>query len=142
MTVAVIEIDWRPDDRRLRQFAIVLLLSLGLAGAFAAWKLSAVRHAAPIALWALGIALAAIGLAAPRWIWPLYIVWMAVALPLGWVMSHMALGIIYFLVFTPIALIFRLIGRDFLHRRFDRRAESYWIKRGLPGKVAHYFRQF
>jgi len=140
--VAVIEIDWRPDDRRLRQFALVLLLSLGLAGALAAWKLGTVRHAAPIALWALGVALAAIGLAAPRWIRPLYIAWMAVAWPLGWVMSHVALAIIFFLVFTPIALIFRLIGRDLLHRRFDSAAESYWIKRGLPAKAADYFRQF
>ena len=140
--MAVIEVDWRPDDRRLRQFALVLLLGLGLAGAAAAWKLGTVRHVAPIALWALGVALAAIGLAAPRWIRPLYIVWMAAALPLGWVMSHVALAVICFLVFTPIALVFRLTGRDLMHRRFDRTAESYWIKRGAPGKAAHYFRQF
>ena len=101
--MAVIETDWRPDDRKLRQFAIVLLLGLGLAGALAAWKLGTVRHAAPIGLWALGVALAALGLAAPRWIRPLYIVWMAVAWPLGWAMSHAALAIIYFLVFTPTA---------------------------------------
>ena len=140
--MAVIEIDWRPDDRKLRQFAVVLLFSLGLAGAVAAWKLASVRHPAPITLWVLGVALAAIGLAAPKWIRPIYIVWMAAALPFGWVMSHVALSIIYFLVVTPIGLVFRLIGRDFMHRRFDRAAESYWIKRGLPGKAADYFRQF
>lgn len=140
--MAVIEIDWRPDDRKLRQFAVVLLFTLGLAGAVAAWKLASVRHVLPITLWALGVGLAAIGLAAPKWIRPVYIAWMAAALPLGWVMSHVALVIIYFLVVTPIALVFRLIGRDLMHRRFDRQAESYWIKRGLPGKAAHYFRQF
>ncbi len=140
--MAVIEVDWRPDDRRLRQFALVLLLGLGLAGAAAAWKLGTVRHVAPIALWALGVALAAIGLAAPRWIRPVYLLWMAAALPFGWAISHAALAVIFFLVFTPIGLVFRLAGRDLMNRRFDRAAKSYWIERRAPGKAADYFRQF
>ena len=57
----------------------------------------------------------------------LYLVLNAVAMPIGYVVSHVILFAIYFLIFTPIALVFRLIGRDALHRKIDRQAATYWL---------------
>ena len=39
----------------------------------------------------------------------------------------------FFLVITPIGLVMRLTGKDFLARRFDRAATSYWVRRDPPG---------
>ena len=38
--------------------------------------------------------------------------WMYAFLPLGMVMSFLLLAVIYFLVFTPLGLVMRLVGRD------------------------------
>lgn len=47
---------------------------------------------------------------------------------LGWVNTRIILSIVYFLIFTPIALFFRFIGKDPMDRRF-KSVGSYWIKR-------------
>ena len=46
------------------------------------------------------------------------------------------------LLFTPIGLAMRLVGRDPLRRRFDRQASTYWIKRPEQDETGRYFRQF
>ena len=50
--------------------------------------------------------------------------------------------IAYYLVLTPIGLIRRISGRDPLHRRFDRDADSYWIARKPASDTKRYFRQY
>jgi hypothetical protein len=144
--MSVIEIDWQPDKRTLRQFGIILAVGLVSGGCFAAWKLGVFAGkgwpAAPLILWA---AAAGVGLAAscaPGILKPVYLAWMGLALPLGWVVSHLALGAIYLLLFTPLALFFRLIGRDAMHRKFDPTADTYWVKRDPASPATRYFRQF
>ena len=72
---------------------------------------------------------AILGSLAPVVVKPLFYAWMTMALALGFVMTRVLLTIFFFLVLTPVALIFRLIGRDALHRKLDRDAPSYWIKK-------------
>ncbi|MBX3402491.1 MAG: hypothetical protein KF699_03665 [Phycisphaeraceae bacterium] len=105
---------------RLDGAALSLLVVLGLAGALGA--------AAVLASPALGKAL--------------YRGWMFAALPIGWTISHILLGMVYFLVFTPIGLIMRLLGKDPMERRFQPDAPTYWIKRPPPAESSRYFRQF
>jgi len=78
-------------------------------------------------LWQIGVALAVVGTLLPAVVKPLYYAWMTMAVALGFVMTRVLLTIFFFLVLTPVALFFRLIGRDALHRKLDREAESYWI---------------
>ena len=73
---------------------------------------------------------------------PLYLGWMYATLPIGWVVTHVMLGLIYYLMFTPIGLIMRLGGRDLMQRRFDREASSYWIEHRPDDRPERYFRQF
>ena len=53
----------------------------------------------------------------------LYLGWMRVFYPIGWVVSHLLLAIVYYLVLTPIGLVMRLFGGDPMHRGFDRSAK-------------------
>ena len=72
----------------------------------------------------------------------LYVGWMLAAAPVGWTISHLVLGAVFYLVLFPIGWVMRLVGRDPLHRTFDREARSYWIERDGRSEPARYFRQF
>src|ERR1041384_5885441 len=68
-------------------------------------------------------------------IWPpalkyIYIAWMALAFTLGFVMSNVILTLFFFLLVTPIGLLSRLFQKDFLARKWDKRAVSYWTQYG------------
>ena len=60
---------------------------------------------------------------------PLNKLWMRIGLLLGMIVSPIVLGLIFFVLFTPIALIMRVIGRDELRLRLSEK-ESHWIERG------------
>ena len=65
-------------------------------------------------------------------------VWMSLAVILGYIMTRLLLSIIYYLVFTPVRLIFWIIQKDPLYRKQDPSAESYWLQR----KSEPYEKQF
>jgi hypothetical protein len=56
--------------------------------------------------------------------------------------SLAVLAVIFYVVLTPVALVFRLIGRDALARRLDADNESYWEERPPASEPARYLRQF
>ena len=147
--MALVEINWRPDRSQLRTFAILWLVAFTLLGVVVAWRSGVLAGSPgpagwrlPIALWIVAAIVAAVGLAFPEAIRPIYVVWMAAAFPIGWVVGHVMLGVTYFGLFTIVATIFRIIGRDALTRTFDRSASSYWIKHRAPRQAADYFKQF
>lgn len=59
----------------------------------------------------------------------LYKYWMAIAFTLGWIMSRIILVLVYYLVLTPISLIFRMTGKEFLPFMKKNSADSYWIEK-------------
>jgi hypothetical protein len=91
-----------------------------------------------------GVALVALGLAWPRALKYLYIAWMTLAIVLGFVVSTVLLTLFFFLVITPIGLVARLCGKDFLSLKLDRQAPTYWLRREgkAPKTPADYERQF
>jgi hypothetical protein len=91
-----------------------------------------------------GVALVALGLLFPKALKPVYLVWMSLALVLGLVVSHVVLTLFFYLVITPIGLVARCAGKDFLRRKLEPRAPTYWIRRErTSGKSpADYERQF
>jgi hypothetical protein len=58
-----------------------------------------------------------------------YSLWLAFSVILGYFVSRILLTIIFFLVITPMGLIFRVIGKDPMERKLDRKAISYWSKK-------------
>lgn len=121
-----------PKD--LRSFAWVVGGALLLLWAILGWVLPYLfgkGGSYPILAF-VGLALAAVGTVAPKVLKPVYYGWMALALTLGFVMTRVLLTIFFFLVLTPVGLVFRLIGRDALHRKLDREASSYWIEKEYP----------
>jgi len=59
----------------------------------------------------------------------LYVAVMTATLPIGYVLSHIVLGVVFYGLLTPIGLAMRAVGLDPMHRKIDRSAKSYWIAR-------------
>ncbi len=115
-----------PTDRSFGfTFAVVFLL----AGGWLWWKAS--RFGLPLLGVSAGFAL--IALTVPRILRPLNVVWMYFGALLNLIVSPIIMGVIYFGVFTPVALFFKLTKRDALHRAFDSKRPSYWVDRTPPG---------
>ena len=90
-----------------------------------------------------GALLMAFGVIWPRALKYVYIAWMALAFTLGFVMSNVILTLFFFLFVMPIGLLARLFQKDFLARKWDKRAASYGIRCGREAKTANtYERQF
>lgn len=85
--------------------------------------------------WAIGIAaaFALVTLIKPTLLAGLNRLWMKFGLLLGKIVSPIALGVLFYLVFTPMGLLMRLFGKDPLRLKFDRAGDSYWIRREPPG---------
>ena len=89
---------------------------------------------------ALGIGL--LGLIKPpalRW---LFVGWMVIAFPIGWTISQLMLGLMYYGILTPVGVLFRLRGRDLLRRKPAPMQSSFWMPKEMPQDVRRYFRQF
>ena len=136
----MIEIKKNPSQRELRWFGVGLLVFSVLVGAIVYRRTGSM--AVPRYVFGLGALVTLIYFAvAPlrRWV---YLGWMYAAFPIGWVMSHVVLAAVYYLIVTPIGLTMRALGRDPLDRQFDRSTPTYWIPRNTGADVRGYFRQF
>lgn len=137
--MSLVRINRNPSRRELAVFGLAWLVFFGvLAGA--AWAYGSLRAAG--ALGAAAVLVPALGRLRPDL---MRLVWLAMAYasyPIGFVISHVILLIVYYLVLTPIGLAMRLAGYDPMNRRFDPGAESYWSPRQAPEDLGRYFRQF
>ena len=86
-----------------------------------------------IRLWSLTISLVflLLGLLNSKILTPLNKLWFKFGLFLGKIISPFVMGIIFFLVVTPIGLIMRLLGNDLLNLKYNNK-QSYWIKKDGP----------
>ena len=138
--MAMIEINKNPSRRELMWFGLLFLVFFGIVGALFRWQFGEPRVAT--ILWLAAIAVVVIYYILPPIRRPMYLGWMYLALPIGWVISHVLLGAVYYLVFTPIGLALRLLGHDPMLRRFEPQARSYWIEHRPGERNDRYFRQF
>jgi hypothetical protein len=133
------DLPMNPSSRVLRQFAGAwLVFFLG----WAAWQgLRMGRTQLGLGLAILAVVVGVGGLIWPALVRWIFVGWMILAFPIGWLISHVLLAILYFGIFTPFATWFRLRGRDALRRR-PCQCESYWQPKETPTDVRRYFLQY
>lgn len=141
----MIEIDWNPGPRQLRQFAVAAVVGFPLIGYLLTRILPAGVPAAPAVVIgtsaALGVLICLAGLWRPRWVRPVYLALSLVALPIGLALGFLLIPLIYYAVFTPVALALRLMGVDPMQRKLGT-AGTYWLPRKPTPTPASYFRQY
>jgi hypothetical protein len=128
-----------PSPRDLRVFGLLLVPVTVIAGIVAQARFDAPTVARGI--WASGAALVVLYAAIPPARRPIFVGWSALGFPVGWLLSHVVLGLVFWLVITPIAVALRLLGQDPLDRRADPTVRSYWSPHRAAGDVDRYFRQ-
>ena len=101
-------------------FFVFLIISL--------WPL--LNEGAP-RIWSLAIAIIflILGLLNSKILTPLNILWFKFGLLLGAIVSPIVMGVIFFLVITPIGFFMKIIGKDLLNNKYDNKKKSYWIDR-------------
>ncbi len=76
----------------------------------------------------IGSGFISLGLIIPILLKPIYILWMTFAVILGWVMTRVILSAVFYIIITPIGIITRLLGEDFLNLK-KIKTDSYWNNR-------------
>ncbi len=115
----------KDDISSLKSFAVTMAIAFPVVfSAILPWVFST---AMPVWPFAVSIAFSALYIAAPHLLYYPYVIWMVVASILGWLNTKLLLGIIFYLLITPIGLIMKVFGKlQYKHRVH---AESNWIKR-------------
>ena len=132
------DIQFSPSNKTLRQFAGLFLAIFGSLAVYETFLGGRPRLALTYGVAA--IVIGGLGLIWPRLIQPVFVGWSVVAFPIGWTISTLTLGILFYAVFTPIGLAFRAAGRDALVLR-RQPVTSYWKPKVSARDPREYFRQ-
>jgi Saxitoxin biosynthesis operon protein SxtJ len=133
------DIPRNPAPRVLRQFAGLWLLFFLTAAAWQGYGHG--RVVLGVLLAAAALAVGPLGLVRPRAVRGVYVGSMMVTFPISWVVSRVVLALLFFGLFTPLALFFRLRGRDTLGLRRRPDGETYWMEKRVASDPRGYFRQ-
>ena len=101
-------------------FVVFLIVAL--------WPL---KYEEDIRLWSLVLSIIffILGILNSQLLTPLNKLWFKFGMFLGLIVSPIVMGIVYFLVVTPIGIFMRLLGKDLLKTSKAKNASTYWIKR-------------
>ena len=124
--------------KELRQFGLLVGAIFTLIGL---WPL--VFRGEPLRLWAIGLGglLIACGGVFPQLLAPIHTGWMWVGHLLGWINTSILLGIVFYVLVTPLGLVFRLMGKDTMGQAFAESSTTYRVVRS-PRPHSHMKYQF
>ena len=145
----LVEVNFNPDLKTLRQFGVIAFVGFGILAALAYYErlifsfgLGESRMTVVTAFAVLGSVALLFSLIAPKANRLLYVGLTLLAFPIGFVLSYVIMGTLFFLIIGPIAVTFRLFGRDSLHREYDPSAPSYWSTARAARDKESYFHQY
>lgn len=125
-----------PTNRQLKQFGFTLLI---VAVASTWWLTDSSVWLAIAGV--VGTVLAGLGMLQPEWLKPLFVGMVYLTSPISFVVGELIMLTVYFGIFFPLAVLFRIISRDTLNRRQSQQPNSYWCPRSKQPSVESYFRQ-
>jgi hypothetical protein len=139
--MSLVEINWQPNRKELRNFGIIALIASAVLSVLL-YLLKGLGIQWIIIICSIGFIIFLSSIISAGLTRVIYVGLILLTLPIGWLVSFILLASFYFLLLTPLGLIFRLLGRDPLHRRFDSAADSYWLAWRPPDSNERYFHQF
>jgi hypothetical protein len=130
------------DTGELRKFGITMAIAAGLVGGLFFYK---GRDGAMFFLGAASLFLL-FSLLKPTMLRLVYKGWMAVADVLGFIMTRVILSVLFYLVLTPIGVVARIMGKDFLAMKMNDHSSasaSYWVtKKKADSDVSRWEKQY
>jgi hypothetical protein len=134
-------INWNPDKKYLRTFGLVALLA-GICLFLLLYLLKGLAIQKSLIAFLVGLFIFITSIVSLKLTKLIYLGLTLVTFPIGLAVSFIVLASFYFLLLTPLALIFRLIGRDVLGLSFKSPADTYWKKCTRSNSLDRYFHQF
>ena len=132
------DIQFSPSPRTLRQFAALWLI---VFGALAAYEATAGDRPQLAPIYGVAaVTVGGMGFVWPAVVRPIFVAWSIVAFPIGWTISTLTLAFLFYGVFTPLGLAFRVSGRDALGIRRTQ-VTTYWKPKAAAKDPREYFRQ-
>ncbi len=145
----MIEINLRPDDTTLRHFGWIALVGFAFVAAIAwyeklifAFGLGDYREIVAYTFAGLAGVSAFFSLVYPKANLPIYIGLTIVSYPIGFVLSYVIMGTLFYVLISPVAIFFKITGRDAMNRRFDPEAATYWSDPRPSRGPESYFKQY
>jgi len=95
-----------------------------------------------IRIWSviLSLAFLILGFLNSKILTPLNKLWIRFGILLGTIVSPLVMGIVYFGVVTPIGILMRLLGKDILNLKIDKKKNTYWLAKGkIKSKMKNQF---
>lgn len=138
---AIAELNTKPAFSDLRNFGLIFLAGTGILGVVF-WQVldhDLMRRA--VYFFIAGGAVMVLSLIPPIGRL-LYIVWMGFGLTLGLVTSPIIMFALFLILITPVALFFKVTGRDTMRRRLDEKSDSYWEEYPRTEDPGRYVKQF
>jgi len=113
------------DKTSLKSFGLTVGVAfLILAGVFLLKKNAFAANVS----FAVGATLVVLGLVVPMALKPIYKIWMTAAEMMSWVSTRVILFVLFVVVFLPISLVLKILGKDELGLKLSA-DKSYWIKK-------------
>ena len=146
----MIDLNLDPDAKTLRHFGFIALVGFSAIAAlvwfekliFAGGWLGDARETVAYTLVAIGGFAALCSLVFPKANKFLFIGLSIVAFPIGFVLSYVIMGTLFFLIITPIGLVMRALGKNPLALDYAQDADSYWNECRPSRPSDSYFKQF
>lgn len=114
------------DAHELRKFGLVTgTIFAVLFGFLFPWI---IETTIPLWPWVISATLIIWALIHPSSLRPVYNLWMKIGHVLGWVNTRIILALIFYILFFPIAIMMKILGKDPLHKKLDRELSSYRSK--------------
>lgn len=140
------EIDWQPDEPAIRQFGRILLIGCPLTAlawyCLVRWAYGEWILAVPIWITGIGWAIGTLAFISRALALPFYLVWFFLVAVIDTVVTNTLFISLFYLVISPIALLMKLLGRDFLTRRIEPERETYFLDAPKAKGPESYYNQF
>lgn len=142
------EINWNPDTKERKKFALSLLIgfpAIGILLLLLGWiKTGVWDKNLNLSLWIGGIGFFA-GIA--FYIFhqiskPFYIIWYFLASCIGFVISNLVLALFYYLILTPFGIVRQIVSKDSFPKTFDKSKKTYWQDAPQVDDIKRYYKQF
>ncbi len=126
-------------NSELSKFGITIGIILFIIAGIFLW----IENDLYIVLLYISLILIITGVLFPFLLKPVYLIWMVFSYIISWFMTRIILSLLFYLIITPIGLISRLLGKQFLELRWNKLKGSYWNIRKKENYITdHYEKQF
>jgi len=145
----MIEINLRPDERTLRQFGFIAVAGFGFVAAIAwfevlifSFGLGSAREPVAASFAAVAALSGLFSLVYPKANLPIYVGITLATYPIGFVLSYVIMGTLFYVIIAPIGWMLRAFGVDPMQRRIVPEATTYWEDAPAARPSKSYFKQF